>query len=99
MNITDLVAASLGDGLSAQEAAGRLAADGPNELPTTTRRNLLQEAWGVVRQPMLLLRLSAGAVIDRSIESGPAVRELRAAKAANGTKSSRTFRVLLHRRQ
>lgn len=50
------------DGLSGQEAARRLAADGPNELPTAKRRNLLQEAWGVVRQPMLLLLLLAGAV-------------------------------------
>lgn len=50
------------DGLSAQEAARRLAADGPNELPTAKRRNLLQEAWEVVRQPMLLLLLGAGAV-------------------------------------
>ncbi|MGY4710574.1 P-type ATPase [Mycolicibacterium sp. CBM1] len=50
------------DGLSAQEAARRLAADGPNELPTAKRRNLLQEARDVVRQPMLLLLLGAGAV-------------------------------------
>lgn len=53
---------SLLDGLSAQEAARRLAADGPNELPTAKRRNVLQEAWGVIRQPMLLLLLVAGAV-------------------------------------
>ncbi|SBS73750.1 Cation transport ATPase [uncultured Mycobacterium sp.] len=50
------------DGLSAQEAARRLASDGPNELPTAKRRNLLQETWDVVRQPMLLLLLGAGAV-------------------------------------
>lgn len=49
-------------GLSAKEAARRLAADGPNELPTAKRRNLLQEAWAVVRQPMLLLLLGAGTV-------------------------------------
>ena len=49
-------------GLSAQEAAQRLAADGPNELPTAKRRNILQEAWAVIRQPMLLLLLGAGAV-------------------------------------
>jgi Ca2+-transporting ATPase len=49
-------------GLTAQEAARRLAADGPNELPTAKPRNLLQQAWEVVRQPMLLLLLGAGTV-------------------------------------
>ncbi len=49
-------------GLTAAEAARRLAEDGPNELPTAQRRNLLQEAWQVVRQPMLLLLLGAGTV-------------------------------------
>lgn len=49
-------------GLTAQEAARRLAADGPNELAAQQRRNLLQEAWDVVRQPMLLLLLGAGLV-------------------------------------
>lgn len=52
----------LPEGLSSQEAARRLAADGPNELPTAKRRNLLQEIWDVVRQPMLLLLLGAGTV-------------------------------------
>jgi len=61
--MTDLFdRSSLVNGLSAEEAARRQAADGPNELPTAKRRNLLQEAWGVVRQPMLLLLLIAGAV-------------------------------------
>ncbi|MBU3751770.1 MAG: cation-translocating P-type ATPase, partial [Mycobacterium sp.] len=54
--------ASVLAGLSAAEAARRLAAEGPNELPTAKRRNLAQEAWAVVRQPMLLLLLGAGAV-------------------------------------
>ena len=49
-------------GLSAEEAAQRLATDGPNELPTAKRRNLLQQAWDVVRQPMLLLLVGAGVV-------------------------------------
>ena len=49
-------------GLSAEQAAQRLATDGPNELPTAKRRNILQEAWDVIRQPMLLLLLGAGAV-------------------------------------
>jgi P-type Ca2+ transporter type 2C len=49
-------------GLAAAEAKARAAIDGPNELPTAKERNLLQQAWGVVREPMLLLLLGAGAV-------------------------------------
>jgi len=49
-------------GLTSEEAAARLAAEGPNELPTATKRNLLRQAWDVARQPMLFLLLVAGAV-------------------------------------
>ncbi len=49
-------------GLTSQQAAQRLAADGPNELPTAKKRNLVQQAWDVVREPMLLLLLGAGTV-------------------------------------
>src|SRR5271166_2916989 len=49
-------------GLTAQEAARRLAADGPNELPTAKERNLLQQAWDVISEPILLLLLGAGTV-------------------------------------
>jgi P-type Ca2+ transporter type 2C len=48
--------------LTSQEAAQRLAADGPNELPAAKKRNLLQQAWDVVREPMLALLLGAGAI-------------------------------------
>ncbi|KRE78648.1 cation-translocating P-type ATPase [Arthrobacter sp. Soil763] len=54
--------AAVAEGLSAAEASQRLAADGPNELPTAKPRNLLQQTWAVVRQPMLLLLLVAGTV-------------------------------------
>ncbi len=49
-------------GLTAAEAAARLAADGPNELPTAGPRNLFQQAWAVLREPMLLLLLGAGII-------------------------------------
>jgi P-type Ca2+ transporter type 2C len=49
-------------GLTSEQAARRLAADGPNELPTAKRRNLVQETCDVLRQPMLLLLLGAGTV-------------------------------------
>ena len=49
-------------GLTAEEAARRLAAEGPNELPTAKPRNLLQQAWTVLREPMLMLLLAAGVI-------------------------------------
>jgi P-type Ca2+ transporter type 2C len=49
-------------GLSAQEAAARLAREGPNELPMTRRRSLLALALGVAREPMFLLLIAAGMV-------------------------------------
>ncbi len=49
-------------GLSSAEAAARLAADGPNELPAARRRSLLRQAWDVIREPMLFLLLLAGTV-------------------------------------
>jgi Ca2+-transporting ATPase len=49
-------------GLSDQEAAARLRAEGPNELPSTKRRGLLAVAWEVIREPMLLLLVGAGAI-------------------------------------
>ena len=49
-------------GLTPEEAVRRLTAEGPNELPVAKPRNLLQQAWGVVREPMLLLLVGAGTV-------------------------------------
>ena len=48
--------------LTSAEAAARLAADGPNELPTAKKRDLVQQAFDVLREPMLLLLLAAGTV-------------------------------------
>jgi Ca2+-transporting ATPase len=47
-------------GLAEVEAAARLRAEGPNELPTDRRRGLLATAADVLREPMLLLLLAAG---------------------------------------
>ncbi len=53
-------AATPAQGLSAAEAARRLAAMGPNELPRPPRRGLGRVIAGVLREPMfLLLALSA----------------------------------------
>ncbi len=49
-------------GLSESEAARRLKEDGPNELPQSRKRNLLKIAFGVLREPMLLLLIAGGTV-------------------------------------
>ena len=48
------------NGLTAAEAARRLAADGPNALPGGQRRTLVSIAVETVREPMFLLLLAAG---------------------------------------
>ncbi|KRD79751.1 cation-translocating P-type ATPase [Lysobacter sp. Root983] len=49
-------------GLSSDDAARRLQADGPNLLPEPDRRNWLSIVVGVLREPMLLLLIFASAV-------------------------------------
>lgn len=49
-------------GLSAAEAARRLAADGPNTLPGGQRRPLWRIAADTLREPMFALLLAAGAL-------------------------------------
>jgi Ca2+-transporting ATPase len=52
----------LNSGLSAAEAAARLAAEGPNALPSREARGLAALAFEVVREPMLLLLLAASGI-------------------------------------
>jgi Ca2+-transporting ATPase len=49
-------------GLSELEAAERLKGEGPNELPSSKPRTIWAIAWEVVREPMFLLLLAAGAI-------------------------------------
>ncbi|MBI5364573.1 MAG: HAD-IC family P-type ATPase, partial [Planctomycetes bacterium] len=49
-------------GLTADEARARFAADGPNELPADRRPNLFATLGRVLREPMLLLLVAAGAL-------------------------------------
>jgi Ca2+-transporting ATPase len=49
-------------GLSESEASERLAADGFNELPSSKPRNILNIAWGVVREPIFLLLVACGVI-------------------------------------
>ncbi len=50
------------NGLTSTEAARRLAADGANELAQDGRRRVWQIAFEVLREPMLLMLLAAGAI-------------------------------------
>ena len=49
-------------GLSVQEAAARLIADGPNELPKPDRRTAFRIILEVLREPMLALLLAGGVI-------------------------------------
>lgn len=49
-------------GLSSSQAAARLAADGPNELPGNGPRNVAVISRDVMREPMFLLLLTAAAI-------------------------------------
>ncbi|MGE5325059.1 MAG: cation-transporting P-type ATPase, partial [Actinomycetota bacterium] len=49
-------------GLSDEEAERRLRAEGPNELPSAKPRTILGIALEVLREPMFLLLIAAGAV-------------------------------------
>ncbi len=49
-------------GLTEDEAARRLAEEGANELPTKQKRTLLKIAFDVVKEPMFLMLVAAGAL-------------------------------------
>jgi len=49
-------------GLTQEQAAARLKSDGPNELPSAKPRSFLAIAWEVLREPMILLLVVAGAI-------------------------------------
>ncbi|MDP9964526.1 Ca2+-transporting ATPase [Variovorax paradoxus] len=49
-------------GLTDAEAAQRLRRDGPNVLPSVSRKGLVRIAWGALTQPMFVLLLAAAAL-------------------------------------
>ena len=49
-------------GLSSAEAAERLSREGPNEIPSARRRNILRLAGEVLREPMILLLVACSAI-------------------------------------
>ena len=50
------------EGLSESEAARRFTIDGPNELPRQGHRNVVRIAFDVLREPMFIFLVGAGAV-------------------------------------
>ncbi|WP_369647356.1 cation-translocating P-type ATPase [Variovorax sp. V118] len=49
-------------GLTDEQAALRLRSDGPNVLPSASRRGLIRIAWSALTQPMFLLLLATAAL-------------------------------------
>jgi len=49
-------------GLSEAEAQERLLLEGPNELPSSKKRRLLEQLAGVLKEPMILLLVATGVV-------------------------------------
>ena len=60
-------------GLQEAEAAARLVAEGPNELPGTRSRTLATIALEVVREPMFLMLVAAGVIYWLMGEPGDAL--------------------------
>jgi len=49
-------------GLTSTQAAERLQSEGHNELPQDHRRGFVRQVWDVIREPILLLLIGAGAI-------------------------------------
>ena len=84
-------------GLSQAEAAARLAAEGPNELPQADARSLLRIAFDVVREPMFGLLLAAGIaylVLGQSTEAVALLVFASASVAIAVVQETRSERVL-----
>jgi len=60
--VTDDAAPTRSRGLTTQEAAARLAAEGPNLLPRPESRTFIRIVGEVLREPMFALLLGAGAI-------------------------------------
>ncbi len=59
-DLNELLASS--SGLSETEVSARLAAEGYNELPSQKKQTIFDIAFNVLKEPMLLLLLSAGGI-------------------------------------
>ena len=89
------------EGLTQTEAAARLQADGPNELPTARGRGFARIALQVVAEPMFLLLLAAGGLYLALGDLADALALLVAVAVMFGItvlQEHRTERVLVHLR-
>jgi len=79
-------------GLSAREAADRLARDGPHEPPAERPRGLLRLTWSVLREPMILLlaALLIGVPLVRDALVLAALTLLEWARARSGSRAWRS---------
>ena len=64
--------ADTGFGLTSTQAAERLQSEGPNELPQDHRRGFVRQVWDVIREPILLLLIGAGALMCEANGFDPA---------------------------
>ncbi|MGC4118433.1 MAG: cation-translocating P-type ATPase [Myxococcales bacterium] len=70
--MTDVLTPAARSGLTEEEAARRFATEGPNELPSQKPRGVLAIALEVVKEPMFLMLLAAGALYLALGEPGDA---------------------------
>jgi len=87
-------------GLSAAEAAARLAAEGPNALPVPGRHGLAAIALGVLREPMFLLLLAATGIylvlgdVHEAMVLGASIAGVIAITVAQERKAERALEAL-----
>jgi len=87
-------------GLMASEAAARLAADGPNELPGAERRSTLSIALEVLREPMFVLLVAGAAIylllgdVHEAIVLGASILVVMAITVIQERKSERALEAL-----
>ena len=93
--VPGLDAATLHDasGLSNEQAAARLQADGPNEIPQEKRGGILTVAREVLREPMFRLLLAAGVVYVILGDIGEALMLLVFATASVGITIYQSYRA------
>jgi magnesium-transporting ATPase (P-type) len=80
-------------GLTSEEAAARLAADGPNELARAGRRSGLRIALEVLREPMLALLLALGSATVLCTDKYRTLTENRKSLDELWLPSGKSFRI------
>jgi Ca2+-transporting ATPase len=90
----------LNPGLTSADAAERLKRDGPNELPAAMPKSTFRIAIDVLREPMFLLLLAAGAVylvlgsVHEAVALGVSILAIIGITLYQETKTERTLQAL-----